>query len=480
MEAKEKEMSAVDLIFDMCILNISVVLSSILFAFFNLWKIPITSIVLLHVNLSYLIAYLFFSTNNLYLIEGFNVRFNRITKRTLVFLFVTLLIEFEFLLIKINAFYIFQYTILFYIGQLMFHWLMYKYHTTRLAIHSSVNHAIIIGVNPTGYFLRKIIDSNPMLGFKFIGFVNHTKENQSQDVLGNIEDLSNLIDRHQIHIVFVALSFFDEKFGGKEYLRVCNSKGIRIRFVHENQPLYGTFKNINSVGNILIINPQEIPLDDEKARLLKRIFDILFSSAVIIFLLSWLFPIVALLIKLSSKGPVFFVQKRTCLNNRVFNCLKFRSMKVNDQADLQQATDYDKRITKLGKFLRKSNIDELPQFVNVLLGHMSITGPRPHMLKHTQMYSELIEYYQVRHHVKPGITGWAQVNGFRGETDELWKMEKRVKYDLDYIANWNFWWDLKIIILTVINMKHFLPKMPESQRMSSYDCPGWQLRNLNE
>jgi exopolysaccharide biosynthesis polyprenyl glycosylphosphotransferase len=298
--------------------------------------------------------------------------------------------------------------------------------------------------------------------------------------LGDVEDLSNLIDLHQIHIVFVTLSVFDEKFRGKEYLRICNNKGIRLRFIPEKERLYKTSNSMEDSANLSFINPQEIPLDDAKARLLKRTFDILFSSFVIVFLLSWLFPIVALLIKLSSKGPVFFIQKRTCLNNRIFNCYKFRSMKVNDLSDIQQATDYDNRITKLGQILRKTNIDELPQFFNVLMGHMSISGPRPHMLKHTQIYSELIDYYQVRHHVKPGITGWAQVNGYRGETDELWKMERRVEYDLDYIENWNFWWDIKIIALTVTNMKYFLPKMPESQRMSSYDCSGWQLRKLND
>jgi len=128
-------------------------------------------------------------------------------------------------------------------------------------------------------------------------------------------------------------------------------------------------------------------------------------------------------------------------------------MKVNNESDEKQATEGDKRITALGNFLRKSNFDELPQFFNVFFGQMSVVGPRPHMLKHTELYSGLIERYLVRHYVKPGITGFAQVSGYRGETDELWKMEKRVQYDMQYLENWNFWWDIKIIIMTFINEK---------------------------
>ena len=130
-------------------------------------------------------------------------------------------------------------------------------------------------------------------------------------------------------------------------------------------------------------------------------------------------------------------------------------MQVNEQADMLQATVRDKRITRIGWFLRKTNMDELPQFINVFLDQMSVVGPRPHMLKHTTQYSELIEQYLIRHYVKPGITGWAQVNGYRGETDELWKMEKRVEYDMEYIENWSLWWDIKIILRTAFDMKSY-------------------------
>ena len=168
-----------------------------------------------------------------------------------------------------------------------------------------------------------------------------------------------------------------------------------------------------------------------------------------------MFPIIALIIKLDSKGPVFFKQKRTGIDNNMFSCLKFRTMQVNTNADNMQAVANDSRISRVGAILRKYNMDELPQFINVLLGQMSVVGPRPHMLMHTDQYSALINYYKVRHYVKPGVTGWAQVNGFRGLTDELWKMEKRVDYDMDYLKNWSFSWDIKIIYLTVFGKDTF-------------------------
>jgi lipopolysaccharide/colanic/teichoic acid biosynthesis glycosyltransferase len=165
-----------------------------------------------------------------------------------------------------------------------------------------------------------------------------------------------------------------------------------------------------------------------------------------------LFPLIALLIKLTSKGPVFFKQLRSGENSEAFYCYKFRTMKVNDQCDEMQATKDDPRITKIGAFLRKTNLDEMPQFLNVFLGSMSVIGPRPHMLKHTESYSEQIDDFMVRHFIKPGITGWAQVNGFRGETKEVGDMENRVKHDIWYIENWNFLLDFKILFLTIYRM----------------------------
>jgi exopolysaccharide biosynthesis polyprenyl glycosylphosphotransferase len=184
----------------------------------------------------------------------------------------------------------------------------------------------------------------------------------------------------------------------------------------------------------------------------KRTFDILFALMVIVTLLSWLIPLIAILIKLDSKGPVFFKQLRTGKNGKPFYCLKFRSMKLSADADSKQASKNDSRITPLGAFLRKTSLDELPQFFNVLVGDMSIVGPRPHMLKHTEDYCQIIHNYMVRHTVTPGITGLAQVKGYRGETKETTAMINRVNADIWYIKNWSFYLDIKIIVLTFMQV----------------------------
>lgn len=194
------------------------------------------------------------------------------------------------------------------------------------------------------------------------------------------------------------------------------------------------------------------PLSSPRKQILKRVFDILFSLFVITFILSWLLPIVAIIIKLESKGPVFFLQKRSGLNNEPFNCIKFRSMSVNEVADLQIAKKNDSRVTKFGAFMRKTSVDELPQFINVFLGDMSVVGPRPHMLSQTEQYSKITKKYMTRHVVKPGITGWAQVMGSRGEIFSDRDMEKRIEKDIWYIQHWSFFLDLKIIFLTFYNI----------------------------
>ena len=194
------------------------------------------------------------------------------------------------------------------------------------------------------------------------------------------------------------------------------------------------------------------PLENIVNRFIKRIFDIGFSILIFIFVLWWFIPLIALIIKLTSKGSVFFIQERSGIKNKSFAVIKFRTMYINNNAHDQQATRNDERITPIGKILRRTNLDEMPQFINVLLGQMSVIGPRPHMLKHTEEYSKIIDKFMVRHLVKPGITGWAQVNGYRGETKDVTDMEGRVRADVWYIENWSFGLDVKIIIMTIINM----------------------------
>jgi putative colanic acid biosynthesis UDP-glucose lipid carrier transferase len=202
-------------------------------------------------------------------------------------------------------------------------------------------------------------------------------------------------------------------------------------------------------SDIPVMHFESFPLDNFFNRLIKRLFDIVFSTAIIVFLLSWLTPLLAVLIRLDSRGSIFFRQERTGLNNRTFYCYKFRTMRNTKDAHELQATSGDRRITKIGRFLRKTSLDEMPQFWNVLKGEMSVVGPRPHMLSHTEEFSNRIQKYMSRHQIKPGITGLAQVRGYRGETVTQSQLSGRIRLDRFYVENWTFLFDLKIIFDTV-------------------------------
>lgn len=269
-------------------------------------------------------------------------------------------------------------------------------------------------------------------------------------VIGDLKDCVPYAKSNNIREIYSTLS--PEQF---PYLYTLAYEAeqhfIHFRFVPDFKMFVNRQIHVDYFNNIPIISLRAEPLDDIANRIRKRIFDIAFSSLVLIFLLSWLIPLLALLIRLESRGPVFFIQHRTGRNNRSFRCLKMRSMYVNKDANSRQATRNDKRFTKIGRILRKTNLDEMPQFLNVWLGDMSIVGPRPHMLKHTEEYSAIIQQYMVRHFLKPGITGWAQVNGFRGEITDNLHLRKRVEHDIWYMENWSVYLDLRIIFLTVVN-----------------------------
>jgi Undecaprenyl-phosphate glucose phosphotransferase len=452
MKSREIELSFLYLFIDIIILNIAILLMGWFTFSVFLRDFREISMDLFQGNLSVMITYFIFTKSNLYLSDGFKTHILRITKQTLIFLFVSVLIFFMFIPERYARYFLLEYTALFYVFKIIFYWLLYNF--LKINHHKGFNtkSAIIVNINDTSLALRNIIETNLMIGYRFIGFVDE-KVSDLPDLIGHPDELESLIDLHHIEMVFVTMSVFSEEKRLNEFSKICNRKGVHLRLVPENQTLFKSQITVKSVRKLTLINPQEIPMDNLFSRIKKRSFDLVISTLSILFLFSWLFPILTILIKLSSKGPVFFVQNRTGINNRIFKCVKFRSMKVNRNADLKQATLNDSRITRVGHFLRNTHLDELPQFFNVFIGQMSIVGPRPHMLKHTEIYTGLIKYYLVRHYVKPGITGWAQVSGFCGETDELWQMEKRVEYDMFYIKNWHFFWDIKILWCTVFGNK---------------------------
>jgi putative colanic acid biosynthesis UDP-glucose lipid carrier transferase len=315
------------------------------------------------------------------------------------------------------------------------------------AMLTDFRHAVIVGGGRIGNDLHNFVTFNPERGYKIVGIFDDKPTDIGQATyLGKVEDCIQYVKDNRVDEIFCTLP--NSESSKIEKLMLDADKNlIRFKLVPE---FYYTHKPtfVQNFGHIPVISIRPEPLENMLNRFFKRLFDILFSLFIILFVFSWLFPILAILIKMSSSGPIFFVQMRSGRDNEAFNCYKFRSMQVNKDSDKKQATRGDARITKIGAFLRRTNLDELPQFFNVLKGNMTVVGPRPHMLKHTEEYSHLIDTFMVRHFLKPGITGWAQVNGLRGETKTTEDMLERVQADVWYLENWSFLLDLKIIFLT--------------------------------
>ncbi len=319
---------------------------------------------------------------------------------------------------------------------------------------NNFRNAVIVGSEDIGIEIYNALTADLSQGYKILGYFDDNKSNTDikTNYLGPIKNVFEYSITNNVHEVYVALRDFSS-VEIRQLITFCERNLIRIKFI----PDYKLFKETNSVsidfyGNVPVVSLREEPLEIPLNRLKKRFFDIFFSLLVILFIFPWLFPILMVLVKLSSKGPIFFKQKRTGEGNKEFYCWKFRTMRMNSESDSKQASANDNRVTPIGRILRKTNLDEMPQFFNVLIGNMSVVGPRPHMVKHTNEYSELIDNYLVRHFARPGITGWAQTNGLRGETKNVEKMAKRIEYDIWYIENWSFLLELKIIYFTIRNM----------------------------
>jgi putative colanic acid biosynthesis UDP-glucose lipid carrier transferase len=311
---------------------------------------------------------------------------------------------------------------------------------------------VIVGGGRIGQDLYHFFAGNPELGYKLMGFFDDNKETikDKQVYSGSVKDCIRYVISNRVDEIFCTLPN-SESDKVEQLMLEADKNLIRFKFVPEYYDFAKRPTYVENFGHIPVISVRPEPLENMLNRFMKRIFDVLFSLFIISFVFSWLFPILAALIKIGSKGPIFFVQIRSGRDNKPFKCYKFRSMKVNADSNKKQATRGDNRITKLGSFLRRSSLDELPQFFNVIIGNMSVVGPRPHMISHTKQYSQLIDKFMVRHFLKPGITGYAQINGLRGETKTTEAMLKRVEADVWYLENWSFLLDLKIIFLTVWN-----------------------------
>ncbi len=326
--------------------------------------------------------------------------------------------------------------------------LFYYLKKYRIVTGSNYRNAVIIGFTPDAIKLKEVFENRQDYGYRFKGFFSDKKQNP--EVKGKIEDLKQFVLENNIDEIYCSLNeISNEKL--KELVEFADDNNKAIKFIPDSKEIYSKNLKIDYYELFPVLSLQKTKLHQPLIKIIKRTFDVSFSLFVILFLLSWIVPVLAILIKLESKGPIFFKQGRPGLDEDEFFCYKFRSMKLNMTTE-REASKNDPRVTKMGKFMRKTSIDELPQFLNVLLGEMSVVGPRPHLWSQNKAYATKIKKYMVRHYVKPGITGLAQVKGFRGEIETDEDMINRIKFDVFYIENWSLVMDLKIIVQTVINI----------------------------
>lgn len=327
----------------------------------------------------------------------------------------------------------------------LFFYYLKKY---RIVTGNNFRNAIIIGYTNEALDLKKIFDERPDYGYRFKGFFSDKKVNEN--IEGKIASIKTYCIENKIDEIYCSLNeISDEKL--KDLFEFGDNNSIVVKFIPDSKAIFSKNLKIDYYELFPVLSLQKTALHDPLIKNFKRGFDFIFSLFVIILVLSWLTPLMALLIKLESRGPVFFKQSRPGLDEQEFLCYKFRSMQVNVTTE-KEASRNDPRVTRIGRFIRKTSIDELPQFFNVLLGDMSVVGPRPHLWSQNKNYGNRIKKYMVRHYVKPGITGLAQVKGCRGEIETDNDMINRIKYDVYYIENWSLLMDIKIIIQTVVNI----------------------------
>ncbi|MDP5158443.1 MAG: exopolysaccharide biosynthesis polyprenyl glycosylphosphotransferase [Flaviramulus sp.] len=320
----------------------------------------------------------------------------------------------------------------------------------RSFLKGNLRHVVIIGNSESVYELKSVF-SKKELGYRVEAIFSNFSQEKSKESIK--ESFKFLDENKHIDEIYCAIDELSEK-QVNEYVKYANLNHCNIKFIPNTLKLFTKRLHTDYYNYLPVLSIQEAALNNELNKFLKRVFDVLFSLFIIVFVFSWLSILLFILIKLESKGPLFYRHKRNGINYKEFYCYKFRSLTTTKEIEGTYVQENDNRVTKIGKFLRKTSIDELPQFVNVLMGDMSVVGPRPHMLSYTDDYSRKIDKYNFifRHHVKPGITGLAQIKGYRGEVEIDTDIINRIKYDNFYIENWSLLLDLKIIFQTIINM----------------------------
>jgi len=375
-----------------------------------------------------------------------------LVKQFLIFLFLIYAFIGVFRSINIQAFVTFKYllSIFIIIGfvKLLSYYLLRAY---RLKLKGNIRRVVIIGDTESANELKSIFRKKKELGYKLLARFSNNKRT---GITGNIKDSFLFLENNSgIDEIYCAIDELTEN-QLNEFVKRANIHHCNIKFIPETKKLFTKRLKTDFYNYLPVLSIQQVALNNDFNKLVKRTFDVVFSIFIIVFILSWAFVILFILIKLESKGPVIYKHKRNGINYKEFNCYKFRSLRTVKELKGTYVKQNDTRLTKIGRFLRKTSIDELPQFINVLLGDMSVVGPRPHMLSFTEDYSKKVDKYNFifRHHVKPGITGLAQIKGYRGEIKNDEDIINRIKFDIFYIENWSILLDVKIIVQTTLNI----------------------------
>ena len=340
-------------------------------------------------------------------------------------------------------------TIILSISVVKFSWLLLlkKYRS----LGNNFRTTVIVGLDDSSKNIIKLFKSKSNLGYKYLGFFSN-KKFSNEEYLGSVESIFAYTMQNTVDEIYCSLAILS-KDQLKKINKFAMDKDIVLKLIPNSIELYSKNQSIEYYDDaLMVLNVDKLPFDFAENFYIKRLFDILFSILICVFILSWLMPILWVLVKLESKGPLVFKQSREGINGKEFICYKFRSMKINMSADNLHATENDIRVTRIGAFLRRTSMDELPQFLNVLRGEMSVVGPRPHLESLSLEYQKEVDDYLKRHIVKPGITGLAQISGYRGEIKRKSDIQNRVRFDIFYIENWSFSLDLKIIMQTILSV----------------------------
>lgn len=452
MNTREKELLLIYLIIDLCMINLS--MGIVYFTRSQILDWSGIRQVLIVFNVSWLLSLMLLKRENLFLRDGFQNRMRRGITRFLIYLATSASIIVVFNIDQMpRSFFVFG-SLLFLVLNLVFYYFVYAFLGMLRMNGKHVRKILIIGAGKSGIEVSRFIEMNPEMGYSIVGYLDDNL-NLKEDlpILGSVDSLQDLYEQHAFQEIIIALPLTcEEKI--QNILLVADYNGTRVRLIPDFYRLVKCRYTIDTKDEIPFLNVHQVPLDNFNLQICKRIFDIIFSSVILV-LIAPILIVVAIVIRIDSKGPLFYKPVRMGKAGKEFTLFKFRSMSVSDPttSGTNSTQKDDDRITKVGRFIRKYSIDELPQFLNVLLGDMSIVGPRPHRIWLNKDLQIKVQGYMMRHYVKPGITGWAQVNGWRGPTETRVQRYGRTLHDLWYIENWFFFLDVWIIFLTVFGVK---------------------------